>query len=846
MANKDFELLLKMRADFAQANREFDAARKKLSDVTAGIGAANKASASFKGVLVGVGAAIAGAGAVAGGLMATYISNTIEAEKVQAQLLARIKDTGAAAGRTLDQLNAQADQLQKLTIFDDEAIGGAQAMLLTFKEIQGLQFDRAVEATLDLSTAMGTDLNSAALQLGKALNDPIAGLSALGRAGVQFSDAQKDVIKGLVETGEIAKAQELILGELESQMGTAAEAARDTLGGALTALKNSFDNLLEGESGSEGVRGTREAIESLTDTLNDPDTKRGVDATAEGLLTIANAAIQLIAKLGEAGSALKEFYADDEEKSDASLLNKRNELEDQLFRSQRMAKGGGFSNLLIGTGLVDDPAEIQAQIDEIDRIQSARNRAGMFDGVSVKVDSTAGGKRGARTSSKKDGKKTDPDDPAKRRLAGLKEELALLGELKDGEEKASEAAKIRYAITDGELKNANPALKQQLLDQATALDLKRADIAAEEARKKKLEETRDAYKDLVEELRTPAEAALETAIEQVNTLNAALQAGVAGAEAYDQQLGRIVGEAFDKAPKFGGLAPEIGGPFGELGKIGDASAELDKWYQDQLARLNAFRAQKIGVEANWNAQEQQLNVQHQEAMQKIESARQQALLAGAASTLGEVADIWKAYGGEQSSTYRALFALSKGFAVAQAAVALAQNVAEASKVGFPQNIGLIAGALAQGAQIAALLSQASYSPEGFATGGRITGPGTGTSDSIPIWASKDEFMTRAAVVRQPGALSFLEDFNERGMDALYGWRGYADGGRIEAPASVGAPRWDHIATASSGGANVQNRMRIYLLNNEDELAQRLASHPAMEKAVVAISGQNGNAIRADW
>lgn len=238
----------------------------------------------------------AGVGIAAAGL-ALYVKNTIEAEKVQAQLIARIKDTGSAAGRSLQQLNAQAEKLQSITIFDDEAIGSAQAMLLTFKQIQGVNFDAAVEGALDLSTAMGTDLNSAALQLGKALNDPIKGLGALSRAGIQFSKDQREMIKTMVEAGDVAGAQRVILAELQGQMGTAAEAARNTLGGAMQGLKNAFNNLLEGDASGGGLKATTQAINDLTGTLNDPQVKSGVDNIVSGIARIIATTIEGISVL---------------------------------------------------------------------------------------------------------------------------------------------------------------------------------------------------------------------------------------------------------------------------------------------------------------------------------------------------------------------------------------------------------------------------------------------------------------------------------------------------------------------------------------------------------------------
>ena len=118
-------------------------------------------------------------------------------------------------------------------------------MLLTFTNIGKDVFPAATEAMLNLSSAMGTDLQSSSILVGKALNDPIAGLTSLTRAGVQFTDAQKDTIKALMETGDVAGAQKIILGELETQFGGAARAAGGTLAGQLDILKNQFGNVKE-------------------------------------------------------------------------------------------------------------------------------------------------------------------------------------------------------------------------------------------------------------------------------------------------------------------------------------------------------------------------------------------------------------------------------------------------------------------------------------------------------------------------------------------------------------------------------------------------------------------------
>lgn len=254
-----------------------------------------KEGKTTEGVLTGLGRTLVavGAGALAGKFLGAIIRNTMEAEDVLRQLEARLKSTGGVSGQTVDSVLALSAALQDQTRFGDEAITSAQNLLLTFTRIQGDIFPKATKAALDVATAMGTDLNSAALQLGKALNDPVQGLTALSRAGIQFTDDQKKLIKALVEAGREAEAQEMILAELETQMGGAAVAARDTLGGAIDGLKNAFGDLLEGDTGGDGVRGTKDAIEDLTSLLKSPDVKQAFAGITEAVVTLAGKLAEL-------------------------------------------------------------------------------------------------------------------------------------------------------------------------------------------------------------------------------------------------------------------------------------------------------------------------------------------------------------------------------------------------------------------------------------------------------------------------------------------------------------------------------------------------------------------------
>jgi len=165
--------------------------------------------------------------------------------KAIAQVEAGLKSTGGQVGYTSQQLQQMASDLQTKTLFGDEQIlQDATAQLLTFTNISGEQFARTQQAALDLATRLDGDLKGASIQLGKALNDPVANLSALSRSGIQFSEEQKEVIKSLAETGRLAEAQTLILDELNNQYGGSAEAAAKADGG-FTQLANSFGDLQE-------------------------------------------------------------------------------------------------------------------------------------------------------------------------------------------------------------------------------------------------------------------------------------------------------------------------------------------------------------------------------------------------------------------------------------------------------------------------------------------------------------------------------------------------------------------------------------------------------------------------
>jgi hypothetical protein len=224
---------------------KFDA--KGISQATSGLDRLGKVAGGF-GLAAGAAFAVAAAGAVA--FVVASGKQLMEIEKLNAQTNAAIKSTGAAAGRTIEQINGLNSSLEKLTGIEAEVIQQGQNMLLTFTNIKGDAFDEATKAALDLSVALSKDMQSAALLVGKALNDPIAGLGALSKAGVQFTDDQRAMITEMVEFGDVAGAQSVILAELNKQFGGSAEAFGETTAGKLAKIEHLFGELGETIAGA--------------------------------------------------------------------------------------------------------------------------------------------------------------------------------------------------------------------------------------------------------------------------------------------------------------------------------------------------------------------------------------------------------------------------------------------------------------------------------------------------------------------------------------------------------------------------------------------------------------------
>ncbi len=286
--------------DSAQFTNGMNAAQRQLRDV-------GQRMQSVGATIATVGAGMTAAITVPAIAMGrALIEGATSAAHAAGQVKAALESMGDGAGRTFDQLTAQAERLSATSLFDDDDIlTKVTANLLTFGNVAEDSFDRAQQAALDLSARLGQDLQSSTVMLGKALNDPILGLTALRRVGIQFTADQEAMIKSMVAVGDVAGAQAIMLGELERQFGGAAQAARDAdpmaaamldLGRAMGTLETAIAPLIVGFAGI--VSSIADVLSALTPAQAQMALIAGAIAAAIGpVLVVLGALVSAIGAL---------------------------------------------------------------------------------------------------------------------------------------------------------------------------------------------------------------------------------------------------------------------------------------------------------------------------------------------------------------------------------------------------------------------------------------------------------------------------------------------------------------------------------------------------------------------
>lgn len=270
----------RLSAFFGELDKSAEKAKSSLNDFNKTSDNSTVAAGSSSKALIGVSVAIAAVTAAIGVAitsMKSFIAMANEQEAAEEKIAAVLEATGHASGFTAKELSRMSSAMQNVTTYADEVILNMMAVIATFDQIRGENFERVSKLALDMSDIFDRDLKAAALAVGRALQDPVKGMQGLTRAGAMLTEEQQNLVKGLAESGRFLEAQNTLLDILEAKYSGAAAAATKTFGGSIQQLYNDLNDLGE-QLGSlvtksdgtvDSIQELRGYVKELTEYVNE-------------------------------------------------------------------------------------------------------------------------------------------------------------------------------------------------------------------------------------------------------------------------------------------------------------------------------------------------------------------------------------------------------------------------------------------------------------------------------------------------------------------------------------------------------------------------------------------------
>lgn len=809
-----------------------------------------------------------------GGLVAEFGALALAAEQTASENTAlgkAIQGTGNFAGTTVSQLNQYSQQLATTTVSEGEARKALEALVASGK-VGASALQSVGQATVDLMALTGESADKASSEVLRMFDGTTQSLLKANEQYHFLTTSIYDQIKALEEQGDTQRAMD-VAAEAFHQAATqriqAEEAQIIGLARVWRDVKSAVGEYYQTfKTGASLILGTADDQTKLYDMLGRKQSAQQGDYNTAGSLLSKVVNPESLGN-GSLGGVLgpviythlqATWTADDEAKLQA--------LQAKIQQAGDDAEKKSLATSL-STGAVDAAADLDRLGQSLDRNKAKQSELNKLDADFLKLWNGADPNnkllQGVQAITGQDGKvsfsggaydqfRADIDKryatkvpKAKSETGALDAQQDLLKLLNDQQGKLNPLSQA-WATYNDTVQRANElATKAATAHGAdvTAINAERDAVIAtaaavrDAALDKEADKARDAFEKLRASLSHTNDARLDKIQDQVKQLDKLFDQanGKISQGEYDDTVGKIVQNGQEQRTKFNGVSGVVGGPFGEVSKLDDQQKQEDELHQRNLDRLQAFYASRQDLTQQYIDAEAQEWQAHSDRLQQIDDARDLAMLQGLANSFSQAANAMKQGFGAQSEAYRVAFALSKGAAIAQATLSMYQAIAKATEIGFPQNIPVIAQATAQGLQI---VGQISALGAGFAEGG-YTGAG-------------GKYEVAGVVHRGEGVLNQQDIHALGGPQAFMALRaslrnGYADGGLVGSTNGFSIPSIGQMPSpnsAASAASVINNRMRVYVVQNEDELMSRLASHPKMEKAVVAYAGQNGRAIQTEW
>lgn len=331
----DLQSRLALSPHNTQLRRELESVRKQLDALDRPAARATRSVGGLAAALRSL--RVVGPIAAIGATLSAMAREAGKAEQEFAKIHGVIRATGHAAGYTAERMVRLTREIALETGRSSSEINSVAAQLLTFWGIAGANFEDALRISVDMGVVFGSTA-AAASQLGKALEDPIEGVTALRRVGTKFTEAQMRQIEELVNSNRLYEAQRIVLNELQRQVGGVAKEVGDTLPGAWDRLKESMSDALAragewlriNEPLKVAVRGLAAAVQASADFLF-PSPQEQLEQLDASIAQIDSTMERMRARgVPEESDAFRSIQRDLD-----ALLRQRREVWERIERQQR-------------------------------------------------------------------------------------------------------------------------------------------------------------------------------------------------------------------------------------------------------------------------------------------------------------------------------------------------------------------------------------------------------------------------------------------------------------------------------------------------------------------------------
>ncbi|MDM3009604.1 phage tail length tape measure family protein [Citrobacter sp. CK191] len=795
----------------------------QLKDMFGGIGPAIKGVSSY---VMGLINPFTLAAAAVGVLGVAYYKGTQEQDAFNKSLIL----TGNQVGKTSGQL---ADIAARAGVAANSTTGKAASalnLLVESGKVAGDSLERVTTAVVKTSEATGIATDKLVDDFNKIAADPVAAITKLNDQYHFLTLATYNQIKALQDEGNQQEAARVATDAYATTMQQRAADIQDNLGylekawnGLTGAAKGAWDAML-------GVGREQSLEQRLADATKKANDARGKAVGnifgVPGWQTEAAAAANFLqSAIDLQGDLTKVVAAGREEQDKAIKIQQEADRVNQQFLSNADKRNKAIQQqkkfLDAGAISADQYAKNIARINEM-----------------YKDPKSPTAPKG----------KAYSEDAATRLLDQINQQTSAMQSQLDASDKLTSAtqARVKFEQQIADLKS-----KTQLTADQKSLLSRSEEIIQAYKRQEELQnsvKTLDDYRKMQEQVKAKDEQQNDLLRERLALLEKAKATGKLAPGEYEQTRSDIYKNTPAELPSsvksvVGNLSPtggQLSGTFGGMQQqyiqLDQAQQQLQTWLQ---AQETAY-AQAAQITTEGEARMTAIRQQAAQANQVIESQKNEIITSATQTMIDSGLQILATGFGEQSGIYKAAFAASKAFAIAQSLVSIQQGIAMAAANPFPYNIAAMASVAAATASIVSNI--AAVADVGFAAGG-FTGPG-GKYQPAGI-VHKGEYVFDQAATNRIGVSNLEALRNGGSLDATLSKPGFG----------TGAQNVNNNSNAMTLNAPINQNFNIQQGVTPDQMnlslaqTQKQATSDALDQVanqIVKGNGKVGNAMRGTY